>query len=269
LKLIIRLRSKPPYTIYSDACILGQVLGNLIDNAIKYTTKGWILVKIVNVGSNRLKLHVCDTGIGITEQQRQNIFKEFYRGHRRREDHCCSGMGIGLAYVLKAIDYLPNHSLSFFSKPNHGSDFRLKLPVAIEATDGKSRYDHSSSNLTGCFVYLVEDNQQVLNAMAEQLTAWGCLVQKANSKAETQAALIENYRLPDLLITDFYLEDNETAHDIIASIEADFGPVPTLILSAHTISAEDKARFRETTLLLRKPASAAVLMEMMAKAMGK
>ncbi len=269
LKLVIRLRSKPPYTVFSDTCILGQIVGNLIDNAIKYTTSGWILVKTVKAGNNQLKLHVCDTGIGITEQQRQNIFKEFYRGHRRRQDHFTYGMGIGLTYVLKAIDHLPNHSLDFYSKPNLGSDFRLNLPIAIESIDCKSLFNHSRRDLTGCFVYLVEDDQQVLNAMAEQLTAWGCLVQKASSKDETLAAVYENFRTPDLLITDFYLDNHETAHDIIAIIEADCGPVPTIILSAHTISREDKARFSETTQLIRKPASAAVLMEMMAKAMGK
>jgi CheY-like chemotaxis protein len=248
---------------------LGQILGNLIDNAIKYTATGWILVRTVTTGSNLLKLHVCDSGIGITEQQKQNIFKEFYRGHRRRQDQCFYGMGIGLTYVLKAINHLPNHSLSFCSKPNQGSDFRLSLPVAIKSSDCKNLYIHSRRDLAGSFVYLVEDDQEVLNAMTEQLTAWGCLVQKASSKDETQAAVYENFRPPDLLITDFYLDNNETAHEIIAIIEADCGPVPTIILSGHTISAEDKAKFSETTLLLRKPASAAVLMEMMAKAMGK
>jgi CheY-like chemotaxis protein len=178
-------------------------------------------------------------------------------------------MGIGLTYVLKAVEHCPDHSLSFYSKPNHGSDFRLSLPVATESTDCKLLTNNNRKDLAGSFVYLIDDDPQVLNAMTEQLTAWGCLVQKAASKDETQAAVYENFRPPDLLITDFYLNDNETAHNIIAIIEADCGPVPTLILSAHAISAEDKARFSETTLLLRKPASAAVLMEMMAKAMGK
>jgi signal transduction histidine kinase len=129
LKLNIRLRSAPPFTVYSDACILTQIIGNLIDNAIKYTVEGGVLVQTVKIGSNNFKLHVCDTGIGITDQQKHNIFKEFYRGHRRREDQHVYGMGIGLTYVLKAVEHLPGHSLSFISKPNCGSDFCLGLPV--------------------------------------------------------------------------------------------------------------------------------------------
>lgn len=269
LKLRIKLRSKPPFSVFSDASILSQVIANLIDNAIKYTIKGGILVQTIKIGSDRLKLNVCDTGIGITEQQRQNIFKEFYRGHRRREDQHIYGMGIGLTYVLKAVEHLPEHSMTFHSIPNCGSNFCLDLPVAVESPDCKRLLNNSDRNLAGSFVFIVDDNHQILTALTEQLTAWGCLVQQAVSKTETQAALVENIRPPDLLITDFYLEDNETAHDIIATIEADCGPVPTLILSAHTIPAADKARFPENTLLLRKPARAAVLMEMMAKAMGK
>ncbi len=111
-------------------------------------------------------------------------------------------------------------------------------------------------SFAGNFVlFIVDADHQVLNAMDEQLTAWGCLVQTAASKAEAHTAFAENFRSPDLLITGFYLDGEETAHDIIAAIQADCGPVPTLILSSHNISAEDKAKLPESTLLLRKPAS--------------
>ena len=85
IKLKVLLRSKPPFNVTSDVCILRQILSNLLDNAIKYTLQGWVLVATSNIGCNRLKIHVYDTGIGIPEQQKQNIFKDFYRGPRRRD----------------------------------------------------------------------------------------------------------------------------------------------------------------------------------------
>ena len=269
LKLNVRLRSRPPYTVYSDASILNQILGNLIDNAIKYTANGWIMIAAVKIDGDRLKLHVRDSGSGsgIADELQGEIFKEFFRCHRRQADTQAHGLGIGLAYALKATERLPNHSLQVYSRLYQGSDFQLCLPVIGTAPQRISALPQQP-NFTNCFVFIV-DNHQDLNAMAEQLTAWGCLVQKAASTAETHAALAENFRLPDLLITNFYLDDNETALDIIAAIQADCGPVPTLILSAHAIPTEDKAKFPENTLLLRKPAGEAVLMEMMAKAMGK
>jgi len=67
LKLKVRLCSRPPYTIYSDVSILSQIIGNLIDNAIKYTEGGWIVIGAVRISGDRLKLHVRDNGIGIAD----------------------------------------------------------------------------------------------------------------------------------------------------------------------------------------------------------
>ncbi len=125
LKLNVRLRSRPPYTVYSDACILSQIIGNLIDNAIKYTANGWVVITAVKISGDRLKLHVCDSGIGIADELHDEIFEEFFRCHRGQTH----GLGIGLSYALKATECLPNHSLQVYSRLHHGSDFQLCLPV--------------------------------------------------------------------------------------------------------------------------------------------
>jgi signal transduction histidine kinase/CheY-like chemotaxis protein len=269
IRLLIKMRSQPPYNIYTDASILTQIISNLIDNAIKYTPNGWIVVAMVKISPTQLKLHVRDTGIGISEPQKDSVFKDFYRGHRRRQDPHVYGLGIGLAYVLKAVELLPRHSLDFYSQPNLGSDFQIRLPIAIEPALGTKLQTLINSDLADSFIFIVDDDQAVLDALAKQLLTQGCLVQKARSKAELEIALIDTLRPPDLLICDFYLTEDETAHDIIATLEADCGPVPTLILSAHAISDADKARWSSNTLLLRKPASAAVLFETIAKALGR
>jgi hypothetical protein len=69
------------------------------------------------------------------------------------------------------------------------------------------------------------------------------------------------------LITDFYLGNLETAHDIICAVHDACGPVPTMILSARTISDHEKALLPKHTAILRKPAGAKALMEAMAKTM--
>jgi signal transduction histidine kinase len=117
-----------------------------------------------------------------------------------------------------------------------------------------------------CLIMVV-GNLQKLKHMTDQFTAWGCRVQQAASKAEFDKVLAENVRPPDLLICYFYLDNEETAHDIIAAIQADCGLVPTLILSAYAVPDKDKAKWPENTLLLRMPTSETVLMEMMIKAM--
>lgn len=130
LKLSVRLRSRPPDTVYSDASILGQIIGNLIDNAIKYTANGWVVVRVVKISDDRLKLHVCDSGIGIADKWHGEIFEEFFRCHKGQTDTQAHGLGIGLAYALKAAECLPKHSLHVYSRLHYGSDFQLCLPVS-------------------------------------------------------------------------------------------------------------------------------------------
>ena len=262
LKLVVKQRSRPPYNIYSDACILSQIIGNLIDNAIKYTAKGWILVETVNIGNQRLKLHVIDTGIGIAEPQKSKIFDEFFRCNRHSQELHAQGLGIGLAYVAKAVGHLPKHALKVYSKLDQGSDFQLLLPVADVAPRCEwSAHAIDNSELAGTFVFLVDDDPEVLDALAERLRGWGCLVQKAASRDQIITALRENIRAPDLLISDFYLDNQETAHDIIKLIEAEYGNLPTLILSAHVLSADINRRLPAHARVLRKPAGADMLLD--------
>ncbi len=268
LKLKVRLRSQPPYSVRSDASILNQIVGNLIDNAIKYTNSGWILVAVIHIGRGRLKLHVRDSGPGIADSMREHIFEEFFRSQRRQADDQTQGLGIGLAYVTVATKCLPDHRLQLYSKPQIGSDFQLYLPV-VRVTPKPDCALPQQCRFAESFVLMVDDDPDVLDAMVKQLTVWGCLVQQASCMAEVLAVLADNLRTPDLLITDFYLGNRETALDVIAAVHADCGPIPTLILSARAIPDHEKAKWPGNIALLRKPAGAAILMETMAKAMGK
>ena len=267
LKLKVKLRTRPPFTVQSDANILRQILGNLIDNAVKYTASGWVLIWTTPVSPTRLELHVRDTGIGIPEEESEAIFKEFHRYHCRQHDPHAHGLGIGLAYAKKAVERLPGHAMTFQSKSSRGTDFRIGLPIAISSQPAWSLAPPVQGDLAGRYVLLVDDDEDVLNALAQKICCWGGLVDKAGSLADVRQVLAESLRPPDLLITDFYLGRNETAHDIFAALNADCGPVPAVILSARTIPEADKMQWSEPVFLLRKPASAATLLETMIRAL--
>ncbi|WP_415878105.1 ATP-binding protein [Methylomonas sp. TEB] len=264
IRLKVVLRCQEPYNICSDSNILRQILGNLLDNAIKYTESGWILVSAVKTGKQHLTLHVCDSGPGIAEEMRAEVFKEFVRNQRRQNDNKVPGLGIGLAYVAAAVKCLPDHSLNLVCGSRFGCDFKIQLPVAEPMLAIYSGLDQNG-DFSGYFVMVVDDDAEVLEAIAKQLRAWGCLVQEAASLTETAALLAENDRDPDLLITDFYLGNRETAHDIIAAVHTTCGPVPTMILSARAISDHEKALLPAHTAILRKPAGAKALRETMVK----
>jgi len=269
LQLKVGLRGKPPYNVYTDPCILAQIVGNLIDNAIKYTSAGWISLAAVNIGGGRLKLHIYDSGSGIPVEIRDEIFKYSIRGKRCREnDAKTPGLGIGLYYASTMIQHLPEHSLALYSRPGIGSDFQVYIPVACQP-EAKVNESPLAGDFRGRYVLIVDDDAKALDGLACQLQSWGCEVQTASSLTDTRRTLADNVTItPSLLITDFYLKPPETAHDIIAAVHADCGPVPVLILSAGGISEQDKARWPVNTGLLRKPAGPKALMEAMLRTMG-
>jgi|GEM_PF-544916 len=269
LRLKVRLRRKPPYNVHTDPSILAQIVGNLIDNAIKYTRSGWISVAAVNIGAGRLKLHIRDSGAGIPAELRDKIFEDAVRGKLGREtDATTPGLGIGLYYASTMVQHLPNHTMNLDSRPGRGSDFQVYLPIAHQQ-DASTGEPTVTGDFSGRYVLIVDDDAKALDGLACQLQSWGCEVQTALSLADTHMTLADNLAIPDLLITDFYLKQHETAHDVIAAVHADCGPVPVLVLSADGISEHDKALWPARTGLLRKPASPKTLMEAMLRTMGE
>jgi PAS domain S-box-containing protein len=120
-----------PITIYGDPVRLTEVLNNVISNAVKYSPVGSsIQVEVLlNKKKNRAKVLVKDSGIGIPENQLENIFEGFYRGSNLKESDP-GGMGLGL-YICKQI--IDNHGGCIWAKNNQngqpGSTFGVEIPV--------------------------------------------------------------------------------------------------------------------------------------------
>lgn len=101
-----------------------EAIGNLIDNAIKYTENGGITLSIKSY-EMFLCIQIKDTGIGISEQEHSKIFSRFYRSEAVREK---PGIGIGL-FLAREIISLEGGYIKIFSKPGKGSIFSVYLPL--------------------------------------------------------------------------------------------------------------------------------------------
>jgi len=113
-------------TIAADTASLGEVFGNLIDNAIKYSNEGGpITVSAVSNGDT-VEWTVEDRGIGMPASVVSNLFQKFYRSHRSRET--VAGTGIGL-YISKAIVESHGGNISVRSEDGRGSTFIVTLPT--------------------------------------------------------------------------------------------------------------------------------------------
>lgn len=119
-------------TVAADIASLGEVFGNLIDNAIKYSGEGGAIAVTGVSKGDMVELSVEDHGIGMPGNVVSNLFQKFYRSHRSRET--VAGTGIGL-YISKAIVESHGGTISVRSEDGHGSTFTVSLPTYKTVAD--------------------------------------------------------------------------------------------------------------------------------------
>ena len=134
----IALRIQPGVHVLADERRLGEIVENLVDNAVKYSTgPGSITVEVFRRGSDAV-LAVSDAGIGFTEAQRRQLFDRFYRADST-EVQARQGSGLGLA-VVESIAHAYGGSVDARSPgPMQGSRFEVRLPALGDGASGDGR----------------------------------------------------------------------------------------------------------------------------------
>ena len=117
--------------VRSDFILLERILLNLVSNAVRYTERGGVVIGCRH-RNGRLRIDVCDSGIGIPEDQRRNIFGEFYQLDSGEKDRR-GGLGLGLAIVDRLCGLL-DHPFELTSIVGRGSRFSVSVPSASAGT---------------------------------------------------------------------------------------------------------------------------------------
>lgn len=133
-------------TIAADKSSISEVIGNLIDNAIKYSNEGGSIIvsAAVDNSGDYVNISVEDHGIGMPDNVVSNLFQKFYRSHRSRES--VSGTGIGL-YISKAIVESHGGTISVRSEDGKGSTFIVSLPIYAKVADKLQKSNNSNEGL--------------------------------------------------------------------------------------------------------------------------
>ncbi len=124
--LILNNNIKEMTDVYGNLTVLKKVLSQIIDNAIKFTSKGSITIHS-ELENNNLKIEIEDTGIGIKEEEIQNIFTPFKKTSDTKNSSY-SGVGVGLS-ITKSLLEKVNGEIKVFSKKENGTKVILSLPI--------------------------------------------------------------------------------------------------------------------------------------------
>jgi two-component system phosphate regulon sensor histidine kinase PhoR len=117
--------------VWADEEALDQILGNLVDNALKYTPRGGRISVGWEARDGEVCLTVRDSGIGIPERDLPRVFERFFRVDRARSREL-GGTGLGLS-IVKHLAHAMQGSVSATSRPGHGSTFSVRLPRAPDS----------------------------------------------------------------------------------------------------------------------------------------
>lgn len=249
---------KAPVWVISDRQWLRRILQNFINNALRYTREGGVLIGLRGrdlAGQAAWRVDVVDTGPGIPTGKQTHIFQEFQRGGEA-SPWGEKGLGLGLAIVDRMARLL-QHPVQVRSTPGHGACFSITLPQATHATQQQAPVATdrlAEGNLHGLRVLCIDNEPDILAGMSALLSRWGCRVFVAPDEETAKQCLQEND--PQVVLADYHLANH--ADGLLLLCELSAGRAGALVTADHSDAVAN--RVRDAGLgLLRKPVKPAAL----------
>lgn len=249
--------------VKTDPVLLERLVGNLVDNAFKYTAAGSVMLA---AESDELKVRVTvrDTGAGIPAAERERIFEEFYQIGNPERDRS-QGLGLGLA-IVRRLAQLLGLEVKLESEPGRGSTFAVTMPLTLEDRPVPAPAAPVAATwrgFDGAQVLVIDDEPEVRTGMRTLLEHLGCRVAVCGGYAEAERLLDERALEVDVIVADFRLRQNENGIDTVRRLRARLGEVPALLVSGDTAPERLREAQSSGLPLLHKPVSADKLMETM------
>jgi signal transduction histidine kinase len=245
-------------SVRSDRRLLRRLLQNLVSNAVKYTTKGRVVIGCRRRGE-QLRIDVYDTGLGIAPTHQRDIFKEFHRLDQGAR--IARGLGLGLS-IVERIARVLNHKVSLTSRVGSGSHFAVEVPLAAAGAQPTAEPDAVSidaGQLTGTVVLCIDNEPAILDGMETLLAGWGCRTLKAANLQAALAAVAERQLAPNGLLVDYHLDEGDGLA-AIAELRRRYGiDLPAILITAdRSPRVRDLARAQDVQVL-NKPIRPAAL----------
>ncbi len=265
LDLTVALPSKPIY-LNADPTRLTQVLGNLLNNACKFSDKGARISLVVEEEAGRAIIRVKDTGIGIAADQLSRIFDMFTQVDTSLE-RSVSGLGIGLTLVKSLVELHEGTVEVLSAGLGHGSEFVVRLPVLTVKPQSppEKSLDAAPTPTTSRRILIVDDNQDSATTLAMLLKWNGNETHTAYDGVEAleAAATLK----PEVVLLDIGLP-KLSGYEVARKIrEQPWGQDMILVALTGWGQEDDRQKSREAgfNAHLVKPVEQSVLMKLLAE----
>jgi signal transduction histidine kinase/CheY-like chemotaxis protein len=251
----LSLRFKPGGKhVTSDPQLLERILSNLIQNAIKYTEDGGMVV-VARTCGKRAHIEVWDTGIGIPQDELPRVFDEFYQLNNPERDRS-RGLGMGLA-IVKRLAALMDHELTVASTPGKGTMVRVSVPLTdLDALHGMNLEAETVPSPIGNArtLIFIDDEENIRESMKLLLEQWDFEVLLASSIDEAVAHAVHHHEPIHAVVSDLRLRNGEDGLQAIARVKGVLGPdLPAVLVTGDT-SPEQVKRVHDSGLrVLFKP----------------
>ena len=277
IRLRLHIAPGTPDAVILDGTRLRQILFNLIGNAVKFTKKGAVTLRILDSGfeisdlrepqTNRspqqskianLKFEIQDTGMGIPQDEQERIFKPFQQ-QIGQQNATFGGAGLGLT-ITKHLVELMNGSMSVESVVNEGSVFtvlfsEVTIATPEEAVATVAETDVSTMQFTGSRILLVDDNASNRAIIRGYLATYNLRLIEAENGQEALDSL--KHMHPDVILMDIRMPvmDGYTAAQEIRNSKPEIRDIPIIAFTAYAMR-EQRQKYQDIyDAYLSKPTS--------------
>ena len=265
LLLDFRIAPHVPLELIGDPLRLGQVLINILGNAVKFTASGEIRVSTEVVAKETdnvtLMFSVRDTGIGMTEEQRAKLFQPFTQADNSTTRKY-GGTGLGLTISKQLVERMGG-KIGVESKPNVGSTFTFTVVLGIQR-ETQAQKKVVPAFLHGLKVLVADDSKETTEIMKNMLTEMSFEVAVVDSGRTALSELANPARSYDLVLLDWRMPDMdgfETARRIRSQISLPKIPKIFMVTAYGREEAMYQAKEMGFDAFLVKPVSRSILFD--------
>lgn len=265
IELLFNIDPSVPNKLIGDPLRLGQILTNLTSNAFKFTKHGNIIILVENMKVNNerviLKFSVKDTGIGLSHDQKENLFNPFFQADSSTTRQF-GGTGLGLAICKRLVEMMDGN-ISLDSKLDEGSTFYFTAEFGLQHEELiTDPYLHT--DLRGLVALVVDDNKMAREIISNMLISFSFDVTSVDNGQSALQILETDGQKFDLLIIDWKMpgvDGLETARLIRQSKLIKKQPAIIMITSQDKEALIDGCSILNITELISKPVSPSTLFD--------